>query len=377
MLRLLSHVPLSLALLTWIGACGPLDPNDQSGLRVEVSPADTAVNLGGKVGVKGSMVNYFGDRYPSDHIMYRGLDPTIARVDAGGTVTGVAYGRARIVASRGDLADTMWVSVVPSGLLSVSSDYGQSAVLVIGTDGSQSRQIVSSDQYSGGAAAWLSGDAGLVYQYTVLGGATRLYVSDLAGNRRPLFSDPAGEHDESSPRPSHDGIWVYFGYGNYDGDVWRVHVDGSGLERVTGPAPAYQGDTDPDPSPDGSQVVSRRLTSSGFRLTVRDLTNGTERQFGVPGLLPRWSPDGTLIAYLDGDMDRDIFSIFVIGSDGTGARQVSEPGRVYGPKGLDWSPDGEWLVAKSSVTLDLVQVKTGLTLPLAFGETYFYPSWRW
>lgn len=382
----MSRAAAALALLAAIGACGPLDPSDQAGLRVEVSPADTAVGVGGKVVVRGLMVNGSGDRYPSDHIKYRGLDAA-ATVGGDGTVTGVAYGRARVVASRDDLADTGWVSVVPPGTLAVSSLSDDPGLFLVSTDGTDLRRIVSSGQ-SGGSVAWLPGDAGLVYQYAIPGGAgaTELYVTDLAGLSRRLFADTLGKRSESRPRTSRDGAWVYFRYGFDDGEIWRVHVDGSGLEPVTDPSSTFQGDTDPDPSPDGSQVAfigGQQPSGPGFQLAIRDLASGTERLLGVFGALPRWSPDGTRIAYWENDPFISLGAIFVIGADGTGAHQVSPPGRLYTARGLDWSPDGEWLVARSQSldpqglpALDLIQVQSGLTLPLAYGGSYDFPSWR-
>jgi hypothetical protein len=368
------------ALLTGLSACSAFDALDQEGLSIALAPADTAVTLGGQAIVRGLMVNEFGDRYPSDQIEYKSLDPP-ASVSGTGAVMGLAYGRARIVARRGDLADTGWVSVVPSGTLALSSISDHSAVSSASTDGSGLSRIAESGQVSGGAAAWLPADAGIVYQYAIPGGAgqTRLYVSDLAGNSRRLISDPQGEHDEKQPRVSRDGVWVYFRYGGGGGEIWRIHPDGSGLERVTGPAPTYEGDTGPDPSPDGKFLAfaGNRFPEGGFQVAVHDLESGDERLLGVQGLLPRWAPDGGRIAYWAGDGYWGNGAIFVVSADGTGARQVSQPGRRYLPEGLDWSPDGKWLVARSDTRLDLIEAATGLTLPLGYSEAYWLTSWRW
>ncbi|HUK68358.1 MAG TPA: hypothetical protein VLW50_06345 [Streptosporangiaceae bacterium] len=66
------------------------------------------------------MTNSYGDQYPSTAIRYGGLD-SAATVTGDGLVTGVAYGRARLVAVRSRFADTAWVSVVPTATLGVSN----------------------------------------------------------------------------------------------------------------------------------------------------------------------------------------------------------------------------------------------------------------
>lgn len=312
------------------------------------------------------MANTLGDQYPSEHIRYAGLDPG-ATVRSDGTVTGVAYGRVRVVASRSAFVDTGRVSVVPVGMLALSRMTDPSAVDIVNVDGSGFTTIVSSGQYGGGAPAWLPGNAGLVYQYAIPGGAgaTQLFVTDLAGNSTLLAASGR------DPRVSRDGTWVYYGD---QGAIWRVHVNGSGLELIS-----TGGDYTPDPSPDGTQLVfmSLRIPGGGAKLVVRDLADTTERLLGFDGLMPRWAPDGNEIAYWNGDVSSHTGAIYVIHADGTGVRQVSTAGQFYVPQGLDWSPDGQWLVARSEFTLDLIQVSTGLTLPLGYSSENYLASWRW
>jgi len=274
------------------------------------------------------------------------------------------------------MADTGWVSVVPTGTLALSLISDHSTVDIVDADGSGFVSIVSAGQFGGGAPAWLPGNAGLVYQFATPGGAggMQLFVTDFAGHHTLLA--PSGR----DPRVARDGSWVYFRYpANGGGEIWRVHVDGSGLERVTVSLSLYVGDGYPDPSPDGTQLafMSTRFPGGGFQLAVRDLASGVERLLGSEGVLPRWAPSGDSIAYWSGDLVLDKGAIFVMSADGTGAHQVSAAGRVYLRQGLDWSPDGQWLLARSDSTLDLIQVATGLTLPLGYGASYFLASWRW
>ncbi len=159
----------SLALLA-IAACGFLDPLDQEGLRVILLPADTALYVGAHFQARGLMMNSYGDQYPSEQITYARLDPGVS-VGAGGIVTGVVYARVRVAVMRGPFADTGWVSVVPPGTLALSKISDQSSVDIVNADGSGFMSIVSSGQGGGGAPSWLPGNAGLVYQYAIPGGA--------------------------------------------------------------------------------------------------------------------------------------------------------------------------------------------------------------
>jgi Tol biopolymer transport system component len=166
---------------------------------------------------------------------------------------------------------------------------------------------------------------------------------------------------------------VYFGSFGNTSEIWRIHLDATGLERLTG----SNRDGDPDPSPDGAQIVFfRHRTGTTFELMIRDLSTGTERSLSVDGVRPRWSPRGNEIAYWNGDPFSEKGSVYVIGINGSGARKVSATGRNYRSQGLDWSPDGEWLVARSDSSVDLIQESGGLTLPLGYSTNYQQASWR-
>ena len=62
---------------------------------------------------------------------------------------------------------------------------------------------------------------------------------------------------------------------------------------------------------------------------------------------------------------------------GSNQRVSSAPGRKY-MAGLDWSPDGRWLVVRSGELprVELIRVDTGETLPLPFSALVEEPAWR-
>ena len=111
---------------------------------------------------------------------------------------------------------------------------------------------------------------------------------------------------------------------------------------------------DPQISPSGSEIVyARRWINkledkweSALWLMNAD---GTKQRFLVEGGSPRWSPDGTRIAYVaavDGKPQ-----IFVRWMDAEGATsQVSR--LTESPGSLAWSPDGKWLSFSMSVPYD-------------------------
>lgn len=347
--------PLTLPALA--AACGLLDPLDQPGLRVAMEPADTAVYVGASFQARAQMVNAYGDRYPSDHIRYGSLGPAVD-VEPDGLVSGRAYGRVPIVGTRGHLADTGWVSVVPAGMLALSRPANPTTVEVTHVDGSGLRAV-----QTGFAPAWLPGDTSLVYHAVTPDGAVALFVTDLAGHNRMLVSP--GRY----PRAERDGSWVY--YERQDA-IWRVRADGSGIEQVT-PGDDYQ----PDPSPDRRHLAFTSMRFGAFQLTVRDLAAGTERQLGVEAMWPRWHPTGDSIAYWSGDQNTGRGAIYVIAADGTGGYRASPEDRAYRPSGLDWSPDGQWLLARSDTTVDVIRVAVRTALPLGFATRHHQASWRW
>jgi Tol biopolymer transport system component len=139
-----------------------------------------------------------------------------------------------------------------------------------------------------------------------------------------------------------------------------------------GPEAPYQHDVYPSPSPDGRYVAwaTDRETGDVFnlRLQVLDVETGAIRSLGVAGTGPRWSPIGEWIAF-----GRDAY-LYVVRPDGTGLRQVSSYG--YEPW-VSWSPDGRWLVAERyGPVIDVIEVETGLTLPLGFTGYLATPAWR-
>ena len=124
-----------------------------------------------------------------------------------------------------------------------------------------------------------------------------IMIADADGrNERPLVPHGTLEY---SPSYSADGKWVVFTKETAGlSDIYRVHPDGSDLEKLTDD-PAF--DDQGVLSPDGRTLAFVSTLGSGtanlwlLELASRKYTNLTGSQTG--NFRPAWSPDGAWIAF--------------------------------------------------------------------------------
>ena len=92
----------------------------------------------------------------------------------------------------------------------------------------------------------------------------------------------------------------------------------------------------PDVAPDGHVVFSsvRDGQSDLFVWDGRQLQRLTNTDWSEHE--PRWSPDGTRIAFTGPSADRDVAQIWVVGADGQGLEQLTD--RSGGAVSPAWSP---------------------------------------
>ena len=345
--------------------------------RVRADPSDTVLYVGGSETFRPYITDAYGNRRPDmPTYQYQSLNGALA-VSGAQKATGPTIGRGSVAITALGFTDTVWASVVPQGRVATQyvgrGDFG-GPIIVINLDGSAFDTIPRS--YPGGRSLdW----SGVTHDFVLdrVGTGEYVLLMDTMGTSRRLVTDSL-MRSQYHPQYSNDGSHVYFAgndsvttcYG-----IWRIHPNGTGLERVVADTSdcgvlAYQNDPVPNyassPSPDG-----HRLVYVGHTLRIRTLATGADTSLGVVGDVPRWSPTGEWIAY------DSLGTIMLIHPDGTGHQSLLDRGRVLVLRPVvGWSPDGQWLLYRNNDRLVLVQVATGLQLPLAFTVGLSDPIWQ-
>ena len=181
-----------------------------------------------------------------------------------------------------------------------------------------------------------------------------LYIANADGSDEQPLTQPGSMN--YNPAWSARGDWIAFTSDRAgSADLFRVHPDGTGLERLTDD-PAF--DDQAAFSPDGKRIVFVSTRAAGranlwtLDISTRRVTRLTSGDGG--DFRPAWSPDGQWIAFSSdrgselpsakGRWERlQLVDLYVIHPDGTGLRRVSQHGNFCGsPK---WLSDGKHLIA--------------------------------
>jgi len=216
-------------------------------------------------------------------------------------------------------------------------------------------------------AIWLAACCFTLLLSSIGHAADRVLLSRLGPTKAALFisqADGGGEHPllattslDYDPAWSPKGDWIAFtSERNGSADLYRVHPDGTGLQRLTD-NPAY--DDQAAFSPDEKQIVFVSSRADGYaNLWLLDLAGSKQHALttGQGGdFRPAWSPDGQWIAF---SSDRDsylpsakgrwerlhIAGIFLVHPDGSGLKRLTPKDENFcgSPK---WSADSKSLIA--------------------------------
>jgi Tol biopolymer transport system component len=186
----------------------------------------------------------------------------------------------------------------------------------------------------------------------------QLWLLRADGSSARRLTDPtetvAGAMDRS-PSWSPDGSRLVYVHsipppldqpGSYPTAIWTIRRDACSPKKLLSAAPGAGSPdttnvTNPELSPDGRWLAYNDVSE---RLWLAKSDGSQRRRLGPPelqGRAPRWSPDGTRLAFLDAQAGS--LRILVLRTGRVRTIVATDIASSGGDSSYAWSPDGRWL----------------------------------
>jgi Tol biopolymer transport system component len=187
-----------------------------------------------------------------------------------------------------------------------------------------------------------------LWALAVLCGLASAHVALAAG---PILQVTANGSSSVRPAWSPDGSHIAFQAAENSADhVYTMAADGSDRQLIT------QGSNDdrhPNWSPDGTQLAVDTGTELKREIALIDLKSGNRTvvtNLGGFASFPTWSPDGTRLSFYNYDSATGALDLWTVNKDGTRALQMTrslasenKSQCTFACHGAAWSPDGSRL----------------------------------
>ena len=315
------------------------------------------------------------------------IDAAVTLTASGGAKATGTFGRARIGVQAAGKTDSAFISVVPAATI-VYVDNDLASMFTARLNGTVLRKFseyVNETHAAPFSIDWDPSGAGrFVIAADQAGIYQALFMVDTSGSYRavePFSYEPA----IGTAHFSSDGQWVYYSKayhskvtGQIDRyELYRIHPDGAGAERVYSPPTGSTGYWNPVPIPGGRYVIATGWNAQQNWSTARlDVTTGETVQYG-PYFNASYCAASDLVA-----MTAQDGRLWVVKSDGTGLRALPPmPGTgsgngTYSPPG--WSPDCAWMLAVNEKNGRPVAIRLsdGAIVPITVGSRPYDLTWK-
>lgn len=228
---------------------------------------------------------------------------------------------------------------------------------------------LTNDRAEDNAPVWHPDGKRIIYS-SVRNGVKQICVAYL--DARSPVQITSGDNNQQVLDVSSDGAKILYSTARDESDIWGVKLDSGKEFQLTSDSGV---ELWPDVAPDSANIAyqASRATSVGANLfnclilTQPTTPDSQQLQLATDGIEPRWSPDGSQLAFLRAD--KSLINLWTVRTTGGDAKPLTTGGILFGGFSLlpynrfqtqdyQWSPDGRYLVycAQRSDIANLWQV---------------------